>query len=499
MRTLACQVNSEKNFAEDNNVLLERLESDIRDLNIHRTPYNCIQMLMALAKNYEERPINRTKVLDNVIGLIFDNPGVLSYQSNMPDAETCKFIVGYFCEWIYRRESSSQNFNEYFTEEDFNSVCKEFCDREFHGTNPRNILRVFMNNQIIISNYNGLLKFRFTYWLCYFASDRMKRNSDFKQFMIDAHHIIYNPEAVDFYTATDRERTDIVKLLNQQINQLTKQVHDAIGFPELEDPYSNLKWAMNETKEGVTVEQLEQQVCNSKLPDDIKDAIADREYNAIKPYIQTINNFLEQYYVRNLIQLIHTSSIALRNSEFANSESKRMLSQSLYDSWCELARVLFSITPILAKNGFSGIGGQHFTLENGFNKEIFHECVKEIMICIPINIIRWFSGDVFSNKNAPLYYEYLGKQYNPLIRHFSALLIAHKRPEGFKEQLEKYIDSLPKNSYYLGNLTSTLLTEYRISFMNKSEQSKTFNLISYCYKSRNKNLPVIVRDDRNII
>ena len=499
MRTLACQVNSEKNFAEDNNILLERLEADIRDLNIHRTPYNCIQMLMALAKNYEEKPINRTKVLDNVLGLIFDNPGTLSYQTNLPDAETCKYIVGYFCEWLYRREESSEYFNEYFTEEDFNSICKDFCDQEFHGTNPRNILRTFMNNQIVVSDNAGRLKFRFTYWLSYFSSDRMKRDNDFRQFMINSHRILFNPEAIDFYTATDRERTDMVDLLAVEIKKLTESVHKAIGFPEYDDPYANLKWAMNETKEGVTVEQLEQQVCNSKLPDDIKDAIADRDYNAVKPYIQTINKFLEQFFVRNLILLMHTSAIALRNSEFANSASKRSLSEAIFASWCELANVLYSVTPLLAKNGFSGIGGQRFTLENGFHKEIFHECVKEIMICIPINITRWFSGDIFSSKNAPLYYEYLDAKYPPLVRHFAALLIAHKRPDGFKDKLLKYIELLPKNSFYLGNLSNTLVTEYQISFMNKSDQSKTIQLISQCYKASKKIMPSIERDDRNII
>lgn len=499
MRTLASQVNSEKNFAEDNNILLERLEADIRDLNIHRTPYNCIQMLMALAKNYEERPINRTKVLDNVLGLIFDNPGTLSYQSSLPDAETCKYIVGYFCEWLYKREESSEYFNEYFTEEDFNSICKEFCNQEFHGSNPRNILRTFMNNQIVISDNSGRLKFRFTYWLSYFSSDRMKRDSNFRHFMIDSHHIIFNPEAIDFYTATDRERTDMVELLTVEIKKLTERVHEAIGFPASDDPYANLKWAMNETKEGVTVEQLEQQVGKSKLPDDIKDAIADRDYNAVKPYIQTINKFLEKYFVRNLILLTHTSAIALRNSEFVKSTRKKSLSEALFASWCELANVLYSITPLLAKNGFSGIGGQRFTLENGFHKEIFHECVKEIMICIPVNIISWFSGDVYSSKNAPLYYEYLDTQYPPLVRHFAALLIAHKRPDGFKEKLGTYIESLPKNSYYLGNLSNNLLTEYQISFMNKSDQGKTLHLISQCYKASKKVMPAIGRDDRNII
>lgn len=121
------------------------------------------------------------------------------------------------------------------------------------------------------------------------------------------------------------------------------------------------------------------------------------------------------------------------------------------------------------------------------------------MICIPINITRWFSGDIFSSKNAPLYYEYLDSKYSPLIRHFAALLIAHKRPDGFKEKLGIYIESLPKNSYYLGNLSSTLLTEYQISFMNKGDQSKTLDLISQCYKASKKVMPKIERDDRNIM
>lgn len=494
MRCMVTEVNAAKNFAEDNSILLNRLAGDIKDLNMHRTPYNCLQLLMAFSKNYEERPINRTRVLDNILGMVFDTPGALSYQSDLPDAVTCKYIVGSFCEWLFRKEP----FIETFTEDDFCNECKKFCDQECNSTNPHNIFRAFLNNQIIITDHSGRVRFRHFYWLCYFLGDRMKRNSDFRTYMIEHHHAIYNQEMVDFYSATDREREDIVDLLAMELSDLTKKVHVAIGFPETPDPYSNFKWAMNEVRQGLTAERLKEQVTASNLPEEIKDAVADKDYNSVKPYFQTINKFLDDYYVRNLMSLIRSASIAFRNSEFVTSGKRRVLSESIFAAWIELARVLYSITHVLAKNGFSGIGGARFTLEGNFSKE-FEECVKQIYICIPSNIVNWFGGDLFSNKNAPIYYGHLSSERLPLERHFAAVFIAQNRPSGFKDELTKYIKSLHKNSFYLGDLATSLQYQYTTQFMSVSDQHKTLDLLAECYNNTKKYLmPAVERDNKNI-
>lgn len=495
MRQIVHNVNETYNIDAEDDKLLCRMIADLDDLNIHRTPYNCFQMLLAFSKNYEERPINRSKVLDNILALVFDNPGNVCYQSNTIDPELCKYIVGYFCEYLCRKGDISIS----FTEEEFNRICKEFCKREMITVNVENLLRVLINHQIIIPNYGDYLQFRFTYWLFYFIADRIRTSEDFKKYMIEEQHMLYEPEMIDFYSATDRKRNDIADILSNELYKLSKTVHENIGIPEGYSPYVSLKWAMNETTKGITVEALESQVQQSLLPDDIKDAIADKNYNSIKPYHQTINKFFEEYAVKNLISLTHSASCALRNSEFIELNLKKKLADSVFNAWKEISRVIFAITPLLAKNGYSGIGGMRFTLTEGFPEE-FQECVKSIIISVPYNIILFFRDDIYNHNTAELYYSYMLSSEDVYICHLLALLIVECRPIGFKDKLSKYIEKQPKNSYYLGNLFTNLRRVYSTGYMTKSEQNQTIQLIKDCWRKK-KYFPdnlIPPRNEKNI-
>ena len=127
---------------EEEDVVVERLNQDLITLNMHRIPLNSIQFVIAYRKAFEKRPINRTKVMDNVLRAIFDNPGTLTYGDEI-DAENCKFILGYFCQYLTEQDRI------YFTEEEFVNVCKPFAKQQYNSTNLNDLLRVLINNQIL--------------------------------------------------------------------------------------------------------------------------------------------------------------------------------------------------------------------------------------------------------------------------------------------------------------------------------------------------------------
>ena len=86
------------------------------------------------------------------------------------------------------------------------------------------------------------------------------------------------------------------------------------------------------------------------------------------------------------------------------------------------------------------------------------------------------------------------------ICHLMALLIVECRPIGFKNELSKYIEKQPKNSYYLGNLFTNLRRVYSTGYMTKSEQNQTIQLIKDCWKKKKyfpENL-IPPRNEKNI-
>ncbi len=461
----------------DENIVLDRLNVDLIDLNIHRTPINCMQLLIAFMNNFENRPINRSKVFDNLLKVVFDNPGNLFYGNELDD-DDCKLILGNFCEHLLRSKK------EIFTEKEFLELSDKFCSEEYISANTADLVQVLKENQIFVV-LNDYLCFRFTYWIYYFAARRMTLSPEFAKYMFNQRHSLYYPEIIEFYTGIDGAREDAVDLLIKEMNKLSNRVHSKIGLKEDFKPLEQLKWQVNEKAKDITQEQLEKTVKQSKLPDEIKDVVADKNYDSVKPYSQKITNFLEEYDVYNLMQLTSSASRALRNSGAIKSELKEGLATSIFKSWQEISRVIFLIAPVLAKNGFGGIGGARFELTDNFPTK-YSDCLQKIIVMMPFNIMNWYKDDFFSDKLVMLYKKYLLEFPDPTVRHIIALTICSGRPEKWQESIQEYIGSIAKNSYYLGDLYGNLRMNYSTKLMQQRELKQTENLIKSCWHKHYK-------------
>lgn len=432
LRSIVKHFNKSQQIAEEN-IVLERLNLDLIDLNIHRTPLNCMQLLIAFMNNFENRPINRSNVFSYLLKVIFDNPSNLFY-SNVLDDKNCIYVLGNFCEYLLRNDKT------YFTEKYFMDISIPFCEENYNTTNIPDLLQVLKENQILVG-FNGSLCFRFSYWIYYFAARRMKISGDFANYMIKKKHSIYYPEIIEFYTGIDGAQEDVVEMIINDLNKLSNTVHSKIGVKEDFKPLEKLKWALSESFKEMTQEQLVENVQKSKLPDEIKDVVADKNYDSIKPYNQTITKFFEEYEVQNLMNLTRSASRALRNSEFISAQLKEELSNSIFKAWQEITRVIFLIAPMLAKNGFGGIGGARFQLTDNFPKE-YSECLMEIIVMVPFNIMDWYKDDFFSDKLILLYKKYMLEFPDPTVRHIIALTISSGRPEKWQEYIHEYIGSV---------------------------------------------------------
>jgi len=367
-----------------------------------------------------------------------------------------------------------------------------FGNENYNPTNISDLLQVLKENQIMV-NLNGLLTFRFTCWIYFFAACRMKISAEFAEFMFNQKHSLYYPEIIEFYTGTDGAREDVVEMIIKDLNNLSKKVHSKVGLKENIDPFADIKWSLNETTSGMTQAQLEENVQKSKLPDEIKEVVADKDYNSIRPYNQTINNFFEEYDVQNLMNLTRSASRALRNSEFISPNSKESLAISIFEAWKEIIRVLFLIAPIMAKNGFGGVGGARFKLSDDFPKE-YNECLKNVVTNMPFNVMNWYKDEIFSEKLILLLNKYMIEFPDPTVRHIIALTICSGKPYKWQDSINEYIHNTGKNSYYLGDLYLNLRHNYSTKIMIPRDLKQTEILIKSCYAKHKTGSPLPGRD-----
>ena len=100
---------------------------------------------------------------------------------------------------------------------------------------------------------------------------------------------------------------------------------------------------------------------------------------------------------------------------------------------------------------------------------------------MPHNIILWYKNDFYSDKLTLLLKKYMLNHENEILRHLLALMICNAKPRNFEKMISSYIRTIDKNTYFLGDLYSSLRFSYSFDFMSGYELKQTENLIKSCY------------------
>lgn len=454
IRAVVSEYNLSRNIGDDNAVL-SRITADLETLNLYRTPLNCLTILKVSEVDFDESPVNRTELIKRILFLLFNVDVIPKYKSR-PDLKDCEYVLGRLCEKMIR-----ENFFT-FSQESFLHILKEFCNEQVIDLEIGVVFDVLLLNNIIIK-INNQYAFRYSYWIYYFSAQRMHQSQDFASFIFSEMRYARYPEIIEFYTGIDRRREDALNILADHITSQCAVVADKFGLPSGMNPYRFARWTP--TPEAIEKMQTEisDGVHESNLPTTIKDRYVDQYYDRSKPYSQEALSILEEYSVLALMQSTRAGARALRNSDYAAPETKRKLLGAILQSWEEISKLLFVISPILAENGSASVDGAGFVLFGNFG-DIPEKRFNSIIGCIPQNIVNWHRSDLFSKKMGPLLKERIEAEDFGIKKHELIYLIIRERPRDWKSIIEDYIASCQKNSFYLYDVHQALKHEYIYSY-----------------------------------
>ena len=481
VRKVVSTYNNEKNIGEDN-VVLNKVLKDIEALNIHRTPSNCLTLLKVSEMNFEESPVNRTKMIEMVLFALFNLGEIPTYKSK-PDVKDCEYVLGRFCE-----ELIINNYF-YFTRDLFLNKTSEFCTQKLLDLEIDLVFDILYVNNIIIKTDAGFC-FRAAYWVFYFAAKRMYVNKDFCEKIFNDQAYVAFPEIVEFYTGIDRNRSEALGILVKDLEKACEITEEKMGLPDDLNPLSNISWELSQESIKEMKASISEEVQTSKLPDELKDRHADSTYNQLKPYNQSINTILEDYSFSALIQKIKACSRALRNSDYVDPELKRRLLHQITRGWKQVSKILFALGPVLAEKGQVEYDGQGFILSGDFGKNK-DERLERIFLCNPLNIVGMFKDDLYSEKIGPLLYDVAKSEPNIMIKHLLMLFLISERPNHWRKHIEDYISEVPRDSFYLMDTINHLKVMYKFDFVHESDLGTIRSLlkISYAKHEFGKNRP----------
>lgn len=461
VREIVCQYNIQREIADDD-LVLNKIISDLDVLNLHRTPLNCITLLHVMEDKFDDNPVNRTEVIRRILFLLFNFDSVPSYKRR-PDMKDCENILGWFCKKLIMDNNLT------FSRENFFGEIRRFCKENIIDIEIGVLFDILYDNNIVVSK-GDLFCFKFTYWVMFFSAQRMHHDDDFKNHVLGNMRYSSYPELIEFYTGIDRRRDDALEVLLDDLESTYDQVSKRLGFPEGVDPYSMARWNPTEDTIEKIKGELESEVDGSNLPDTIKDEFSDRAYDPQAPYNQDLKSIATDYMLENLTQVVTAASRALRNSDFASANFKRKLLVSILRSWSLLTKVLVVLSPILARDGSASFEGTNFVVTGlGKSNTISHqERFYKIFQCIPENVLYWNMDDLYSHKMSPLLFDQIRNDKAFLARHYLVLILIEKRPHNWRAEVEKYISSVHKNSFYLLDVANALANTQRYGYLTKS-------------------------------
>ncbi len=453
----------------DEDAVTKRLVSDLDVLNLHRTPLNCITLLKVSELDFDESPVNRSEMIKRVLFLLFNMDSIPTYKSK-PDLKDCEHVLGYFCEQLVREG------NYFFTRDRFLVSAQKFCHDSLIELDTHVVFDVLYSNNILLK-HGANFYFRFSYWIFYFVAQRMHHDKSFAEYILSDMRYAQYPEIIEFYTGTDRNRDDAIRVIINDLRACFLSVKKNCGFPEGLNPYKHATWKTSPEAQEKMQEVIQNGIRESNLPAEIKDRYEDRAYDPARPYNQTIAKILTEHSVQSLMQLTRAASRALRNSDYVTPVLKQELTREILISWEKLTKVVLITAPILAAHGSATYDNAKFYLLGDFGKD-FNERVSRICNSIPYNIVNWHQDDFYSQKMGPLLFSQLDSgELSDISRHELILLLVYQRPRGWGSYVQKYISSVPRNSFYLYDVFDSLRAQYRYGFASSQTLKEIEHLI----------------------
>lgn len=477
LRQFIVDYSNKKQIGVDEDKAVDKISKDLAVLNMHRTPKNCLSILKASSKiGHEYNAVNRTKLLDVILAIIFEEYEIPSYHDEKPDIKDTTFLLGAFCELLIRRNNFE--FSKDFFVTELNTIKSDnFIEIDNHF-----LFGALFDNGILSKKTDDFF-FSHAYWIFYFAAHRMNINEKFRETVFEEKRYIDFPEIIEFYTGIDRNKKDAVEILMGDFEKTLLSVKSKVKIDTL-NPFENIKWTPDVKELQKEEKKISENVLSSGLPSEVKDKHNDLTYNQKKPYSQVINNVLKDYSFKTLMTQIEAGSRALRNSDYVDADIKVKFLDLIIEGWNEISKLLIILTPILADRGRASYDGASFhLLEDTINYKSPEEKRLAVLTAVPLNIVNFYKDDLFSKKMGPLIINKAKTESNSMLKHELMRLLVSERPKNWNKELDNYIVGLNKNSFFLKDITSSLNTQFDYNATEISERRQIEQLLS---KSRAK-------------
>lgn len=451
---------SNRGLEEDSTT--QKIVDVFENLNLHRTPLNCIFLLKIAADQIDDSPVNRTEMIERFLFMLFSALSNLPKYSAIPDLKDSLNVLGFFCEGLIKENIFS------FAKKHFFTKINGYCEKKLISIETDILFACLVNENILIRR-NGNFTFRYTYWISFFAAQRMHQDENFRDYILEGRRYAKSPEIIEFYSGIDRRREDLLAVLTDDLKCLNEAFEERTKIPSNFNPYTKAKWVVSADDVEKMQDDINDVVANSAAPVEFRDALADQNFDRRRPYVQKMKEFLNDSSLYEAVQVMKSAARALRNSDHVDAEIKTELLSEILSTWEKVIQVACILAPKLAEDKQGTMDGMGFVLVGTLIEGEGQEHWERIMNVIPKNIAGYYEKDFSSKKMGPLVEHHLQNSSSSLQNYILMSQVIRNRPKGWENIITKHIKSLDKNSFFLLQAFLESRWEYKLGFVESND------------------------------
>jgi hypothetical protein len=418
--------------------LLNRIVTDIVQINVPVTAVTCSIFLTILDKNTDFKPINRAVVVQQYVDVLLGRYAPDEAYRDTFDATNKAHYLAYVASKMVMADSYSVSRDElrtitvaYMTEFGFDRKADE-------------IVELFLHARVFADGENGI-HFRFRAFLEYFIALRMEDDRRFYDFvMIEERYLKFLNE-IEYYSGVTRDDAALLDLIGRRFEELNERVKRAGEWtPDLK---LFEKFKVRKDSNASIAGDVERSLSLPRLSDKERDELLDGEIPRDTGSRQQVFRTVFQHDESRWLACLMLYSRVVRNSELVRAEDKRKGVFVALRGWSDVSVRVMALAPRLAKDRKIRINGVTYVASSTEEEPDDDKLLIRLFYAIPENVSRLIFQHLGSEKlsrtlAAPLSDGGEGEGELLIITFFRKLLIADLKLPSFPDSLRKLCEEL---------------------------------------------------------
>jgi 3',5'-cyclic AMP phosphodiesterase CpdA len=397
--------------ADDVEAVLDRLHSEISEINLPFTPANGTILMTIYEQNSNFQPINRSVVIEQFVDATLRKGSADQFRRETFDYSNKTALLAHVAAWMAKANCYTPQF------EQFREAMKAYVDKVGLVADLDQLAAEFFEARIMRKLPDGRVSFRYRAVLEYFIAIEMIAEPDFKAWVLDESRYLSFINEIQYYAGKIRNDAVVVNTIAERFERSIHEVVTALGSPF--DPEQLATIELPRKGNSDSLSQLSDHLMGGPLSREEKDEALDADLPRDHEERQVVFRPRIEHPGHKLLVALLLFSGVVKNMETIDSTDKRRHLKLAWKGWSLMLKTSLSIVEELAKQRKMRI--------NGVLYEIYaprampdEELGRQIALVMPTSITRLISAAMGTEKlqrqltepelddsNEPLVYEFL--------------------------------------------------------------------------------------------